>query len=196
MEKSDLKELHYITPIENVHFILKHGILSHNLADKLAHKSVAMAEIQDRRKDKVVPGGKKLHDYANLYFTARNPMLYLRLAQIDTLCVLSLKTDILDLNGVIVTDKNAAGDYVRFAPSPDGLSKVNKELTFAESWTDGDYITYLKKKAAKCAEILVPERVTPEYIRGAYVGNEAAQAAFKALKVPLPCRINKHLFFL
>jgi hypothetical protein len=48
MKRSDITELHYIAPIENVPSILKHGILSHNQAKKIDHDSVAMREIQER----------------------------------------------------------------------------------------------------------------------------------------------------
>jgi hypothetical protein len=67
--------LHYITPIANVPSILQRGILCHNQVKSLAHQSVAMPQIQQRRTKKSVPGGRHLHDYANLYFDARNPML-------------------------------------------------------------------------------------------------------------------------
>jgi hypothetical protein len=56
MNRSDITELHYISPIENIPSILKHGILSHNRAKKINHYSVAMLEIQERRKDKQIPG--------------------------------------------------------------------------------------------------------------------------------------------
>src|SRR5262249_21008928 len=62
-ERSELQELHYITPIDNVPSISQHGILSNVRAARLAHASVAMAEIQDRRSRVVVPGGRKLHEY-------------------------------------------------------------------------------------------------------------------------------------
>lgn len=68
-------EFHCIMPIGNVPSVLEHGILSYELAAKLAHHSVAMPEVQDLRDKKQVPGGLKLHQYANLYFHARNPML-------------------------------------------------------------------------------------------------------------------------
>ena len=49
---------------------VRHGILSHTLAEQLAHDSVAMAEIQQIRTNKQIPGGRPLHEYANLYFDA------------------------------------------------------------------------------------------------------------------------------
>src|SRR5262245_16376391 len=71
-------ELHCIMPMANIASVLEHGILSYERAARLQHHSVAMQPVQDRRDRKQVPGGLKLHQYANLYFHARNPMLYKR----------------------------------------------------------------------------------------------------------------------
>ncbi len=90
MRREELDELHYITPIDNVVSILSSGILSHQLAAKVHHTSVAMQEVQDIRMNKVVPGGRNLHEYANTYFNARNAMLYLRKDDHAKLCVLLL----------------------------------------------------------------------------------------------------------
>ncbi len=78
MERHELTELHYITPIGNVPSILRQGILSHIRLQRVEHESVAMEEIQDRRAKVIVPGGLKLHEYVNLYICARNPMMYKR----------------------------------------------------------------------------------------------------------------------
>jgi len=76
MRREELEELHYISPIVNVSSILTHGILSHRRASKLPHQSVAMPEIQDRRRKVQVPKARPLHEYVNLYICARNPMMY------------------------------------------------------------------------------------------------------------------------
>jgi hypothetical protein len=196
MNRQDLTELHYITPIANVPSILQHGILSHNRVAALPHDSVAMQEIQDLRENKAIPGARRLHDYANLYICARNPMLYKRLDRHAGLCVLRINTNVLDLPGVIVSDSNAASQYVRFAPAPGGLSIVNRERTFADDWTSPDTIEYYRKKAGKCAEVLVPDRVDPCHIGGAYVSCEEALARFNARARGLAAAINRHVFFL
>jgi hypothetical protein len=76
---------------------MAHGILSHEQAGRLPHHSVAMQPVQDRRDQKHVPGGVKLHQYANLYFHARNPMLHKRLSEVDGLSVLRVSTEVLAL---------------------------------------------------------------------------------------------------
>jgi hypothetical protein len=45
MERDELKELQYITPIENVPSIMRLGILSHRSANRVGHSSVAMQDI-------------------------------------------------------------------------------------------------------------------------------------------------------
>jgi hypothetical protein len=69
-------EYQCIMPIGNVPSVMEHGILSYERAARLEHHSVAMQEIQDKRDQKQVPSGLRLHQYANLYFHARNPMLF------------------------------------------------------------------------------------------------------------------------
>jgi ssDNA thymidine ADP-ribosyltransferase, DarT len=195
VRRHELEELHYITAIGNVPSILQHGILSHSRAAKLPHESVAMAEIQDRRAKVVVPGGRRLHDYANLYVCARNPMLYKRSAQHLDICVLRIDPGVLDLPGVVVTDGNASSDYVRFTAGSAGLAIVDRERTFAEWWTDPDPFEYFRKKSAKCAEVLVPDRVPAHLVTGAYVSCGEALARFAALGMDVPTEINQHLFF-
>lgn len=195
MKLSDFSELQYITDISNVSSIMAKGILSHNLAKRLPHKSVAMAEIQERRDRKRVPRGKLLHDYVNLYFHARNPMLYKLKDLHAELCVLKIDKAVLNLQNVVITDGNASSKYTAFWASPIGLSKVNKELVFAESWKDKYKIAEWQKKNIKCAEVLVPNKVDVCYIIGAYVSCNEAKSELEKITPNLNVTINLPLFF-
>jgi hypothetical protein len=174
---------------------MSNGIVSHKRSKKINHNSVAMEAIQDRRENKVVPGGRPLHEYVNLYFHARNPMLYVRQSQHTDLCILRVSVEILDLLGVVITDRNASSDYARFAPAPKGLSIVDKDLTFAAYWTHPDPFEAMRRKSAKCAEVLVPDRVESHFIIGAYLSCLEAKEAFEALGLGIPVTINSYLFF-
>ncbi len=110
MNRADVTELHYITTIASVPSMLRHGILSHSLADQLAPDSVAMPEIQERRRNKQIPGARLLHEYANLYFDAHNPMLSKCRARNDEICVLQIDPGVLDIPGVIIANRNAASN--------------------------------------------------------------------------------------
>src|ERR687898_128319 len=99
MERARLRELHYIVAIENLASLVEHGILSHVRASALPHVDVSMAAIQERRHQKVVPDvrlakPRKLHEYANLYFDARNPMMYVRKDLHAKLCVVRVSPDV------------------------------------------------------------------------------------------------------
>lgn len=195
VRREELSELHYIAHMDNVQSILGHGILSNRRASQVGHTSVAMQTVQDRRANVVVPGGRKLHDYANLYVCARNPMLYKRQGQHLDLCVFQVNTDVLDLPGVVVTDANASSDYVRFAAAPAGLGIVDRDLTFANDWRDSDLIQYYRKKSAKCAEVLVPDKVDPAFIVGAYVSCQKTMDRLNGLGTGIGVTINGHMFF-
>jgi len=177
--------------------IWRNGLLSHKRASKLQHLSVAMEEIQARRANKIIPGARPLHDYVNLYFCARNPMLYRLLSQHVELCIVRVHLAVLDLPQVVITDRNASSDWVGFFPSPAGLARLDGELIFAEYWVHpDDPVGTMKHKSIKCAEVLVPDRVDPRYLGGAYVSCPQAQDAFQATGVPLSVTIDRHLFFM
>ena len=196
MGRSNVKELHYIAPIANVVSIMQHGILSNELSKKLSHESFAFEDIQSKRKNIQIPGARKLHDYANLYFDAHNPMLSRRRDRNNEICVLRIDANVLDLQGVIIADQNASSVYVRFYPVTQGLAAIDKDRLFAKYWTHPENIyEEWAHKSIKCAEVLVPDEVEPRYILGAYVANQAALAAFKKLKIELTVSIKSDIFF-
>ncbi len=189
-----VKEFQCIMPLVNIPSVLEHGILSHDRASKLKHHSVAMQEIQDRRDKKQIPGGLKLHQYANLYFHARNPMLYKRKGEATTLCVLRISTEVSNLDGVVITDRNASSDYVRFL-HPSQSDVLDFDAIFALDWQHpDDLIALYRHRSQKCAEILVPHRVDPSFILGAYVINNATAIQLRS-KCDLQIHIDPVLFF-
>lgn len=194
MNRSDLTELHYITLISNVTSILQRGILSHTLADELDHDSVAMPEIQELRTNKRIPGARRLHEYANLYFDAHNPMLSKCRQRNNEICVLRVSPAVLDLAGVIIADRNAASDWVSFWPVTEGLARISRERVFAKYWTHSDLHEQWRHKSEKCAEVLVPDLVEPQFVIGAYVANQTALASLQTLITGLPAQIQGMFF--
>jgi hypothetical protein len=196
MRREELNELHYITLINNVASILLKGILSHRLAANVQHGSIAMPEVQEIRSDKRVPGGRMLHEYVNMYCDARNPMMYKRKEDHAELCILRISTDVFDLNGVIVTDRNAATRIARFSSVDRGLALIDRDLVFAESWYHpDDVIAYNNHRSIKCAEVLVPKSIPPHYISGAYVSCIQSKQRLRGIAPQLPVSVNAHLFF-
>lgn len=193
-----IKELHNIMPIANIPSVMEHGILSHNLRRRLRIRScsVAMNVIQDRRKKKTVMGGRSLHDYANLYFDVHNPMLSKVREYNDEICVLRISPEVLDLPEVVISDRNAAADFVSFYPYPDGLEKLDFDLIYARFWLHRDNpMREFRHKTIKCAEVLVPNRVEPQYILGAYVYNTRAKKSLKDEDFSGNINVKSELFF-
>ncbi len=193
-----IKELYCIMPITNIPSVMKHGILSHNQMKrrKIVNHSVALQSVQDKREKKRVPEARLLHDYANLYFDAHNPMLSRIRDQNEAICVLRVSPKVTRLPGVVITDRNAAADYAGFYPYPEGLEKLNFEFIFAEFWIHRhDPLLEWKHKSIKCAEVLVPDCVEPRFLLGAYVYNETANE--KLIRAGFSGKITKKkaLFF-
>lgn len=192
---SRVTELHCIMPTANIGSVMEHGILSYERAAKLPHRSVALQPVQDKRDQKQVPGGLKLHQYTNLYFHARNPMMFKRKEEAPSLCVLRISKRVMHLKGTVITDQNAASNYVRFL-HPSQWQMLDFDDIYAMDWAHhDDQIAYWRHKARKCAEILVPQRVEPAYLIGAYVVDAAAETRLSGHGFGLPVTVNPVLFF-
>jgi ssDNA thymidine ADP-ribosyltransferase, DarT len=196
MERAELSELGYIVPIDTVPSILDRGILSHTRAKKVPHQDIALGNVQDLRANVVVPNGRALHAYANLYICPRNPMLLKRTPLHEQLCVLRVQAGVIDLPGAVITNSNAASKYARFMPAPAGLDIVDRDRTFADWWTHpGDEIEQWRHSAQKCAEVLVPDVVARRYIFGAYVSCPQSLHLLNSVAPELPATVNAHMFF-
>jgi hypothetical protein len=179
----------------NIPSVLKHGILSYERTAKVSHASVAMQPVQDRRDVKHVPGGLMLHRYANLYFHARNPMMFKRKAEALNLCVLRVSTAVAKIEGAVFTDQNAASDWVRFL-HPSQWGALDFDAIYAMDWRHpDDPIEYYRHKSKKCAEVLVPNQVEPRYLTGAYVVDQSAASNLLAHGFNLPILVEPVLFF-
>lgn len=190
-------EFQCIMPLENIPSVLKLGILSNERSAKIEHRSVAMEDVQEKREQKHVPGGLKLHQYANLYFHACNPMLYKRKSETNNLCVLRVSTEILQLPGVVFADCNASSPYVRFL-APSQWTLLDYEAIYAMDWNRqhaNDPYAYRVHKARKCAEVLVPHVVETKYVIGAYVVDEATRLKLQSLGFDRAVTIDSEMFF-
>jgi hypothetical protein len=175
---------------------MKQGILSHKLAAAVAHKSVAMPDMQARRKSVVLPNKMQLHSYANLYINARNKMMSKLRHLHQDLCVLRIDKSVLLYPTTIVADQNASSGYVRFGSGVAGLSRIEKDIVFARDWRHpGDEIAEWRHGSQVCAEVLIWERVPPKFIKGAYVSCKESAVKVRALCPDLDVGVNSDLFF-
>jgi len=204
MRRDDIQELHYMTAVVNVPSIVRAGILSHEASKHTPHVSIASEEVQARRATRTIPGGLRLHQYANLYFNARNSMLFRRLRDYDAnervpaeeIAILRVAVDVLDRRGVVITDINAAADEEpRWHSVEEGLPLLDKTTIYAPSWNHSDYWDKVRRMQQMMAEVLVPHRVEPEYLLGAYAVSEAAASVLSGLSPTLEVVVQPYMYF-
>lgn len=190
-----IREFHCIMPIANIPSVMKRGVLSFHRASRLAHRSVAMPEVQERRNKVRIPAGRPLHDYANFYLDARNPMLYARKDHALQLCVLRVSTEARHIEGAVLADRNASSDYARFL-AINQAKLLDLEAIYSRDWRHpDDKSAAYRHKSQKCAEFLVPHRLPPELIEGAYVVSAAAKRSLVETGFAPPVTIDPDMFF-
>lgn len=202
MERADVAELHYITHVDNVPSMMERGILSRHRVSRMRDidpLSVANPDILDRRATRYIPQGhqRTLDRYANLFFNARNAMLYRIINDYDIgrrvppecLAILRIASSVLDMPGVVITEINAAaGVEPRWYTVEEGLVRLDHSEIFAEYWNGYDH------KQRMMAEVLVPDRVPSSYLIGIYLVSEPASATTPWFGT-LPVNVNPYLFF-
>lgn len=194
---TSIPELHYIAPASNLDSIRKLGILSHNQAGSVPYSSVADPEVNQRRSSKRLLSGRIVHDYANLYFNARNPMLSRLLkASLEPLCVVRVASRVLRLPGVLFTDGNAANASTRaFYPTGENVL-MDRSRVFLRYWpVPGNPAQERENTRCLMAEVLVPDIISPHFIVGIDVQSQASIAEFTLWIDRSMIRVNKHLFF-
>lgn len=195
MDRSAVRELHYITRLENVRSIMSKGILSNARAQALKPASFALDSAQARRAVKMVIPGHTVHTYANVYFDAHNPTLSARRDQNPHLAVLRVQSDVLDIPGTFIATQNAASAGVTFHPSPAGLALLDPERVYADFWLHEDPAVKAQWGYAKCAEVLVPDVIPPRHVVGAFVCSTQTLDDFMALESGLDVRVNAGIYF-
>ena len=176
MQGSNIRELFYITHIDNLSSILSLGVYSHEkIKDREVHSTPIYAtNIVTRRGKKTTPNGRNLWSYANLYFQPRNAMMYRVVHEkgYANLAVVGIKTNILTENDVYITDGNAAHDSTQFYPPNKGLDVLKKQWSIIQNqwWNRDD-----GSKRKIMAECLIPNQVNPDNIQAVYVANNSTR---------------------
>jgi O-acetyl-ADP-ribose deacetylase (regulator of RNase III) len=198
-KKPEIKSLYYITHIENLPSILTHGILSHRRVNEfgLPYKPIYDTEIVGHRRLKNTPDGRSLWEFANVYFQARNPMLYRVIHEKSSkeIVVLGVQPRVLGNPGSVITDGNAANNATNFFDYSQGMNAIaeNWETINGEWWSAVD-----GSKRRIMAECLVPDEIPPGYIRSIYVANHEVAEQVRAIIAPreLPVVPEPSVFFL
>src|SRR5437899_991734 len=115
----NILQLYYITHVDNVPSILKHGVLSHQEVENrnLTYTPIYDKTIVGSRKGKKTPDNKSLWEYAIFYLKARNAMLY-RVAlekPIEEIAIIAVDyNSVVHQPGVFISTGNAASNESEF----------------------------------------------------------------------------------
>jgi hypothetical protein len=176
-----IKELYYITHIDNLRSILARGILSHRLIEErgVTFKAIYDANIVSNRKSKTTPNGRSLWDFANVYFQPRNPMLFRVVHETspDEIVVLGLSPSVLEIPGAYITNGNAANNATDFFDYANGIQAVSAiwDTISSEWWNSMD-----GSKRKIMAEGLIPESIPPQLIHSIYVASHSVANNIRA----------------
>ena len=180
MPKLDIRELYYITHIDNLPSILAHGVLSHERmeAERVRPTPIYDADIVSKRNHIMTPDKSNLWSYANLYFQPRNAMMY-RVVQekkAENLAVVGVSPKVLTEQGAFITDGNAAHETTQFYYPSKGLEVLRQQWPIIKNdwWNRDD-----GSKRKIMAECLIPEHVKPEYIQNIYVASNSVRDAIQ-----------------
>ncbi len=198
MQKLEIRELYYITHIDNLPSILERGILSHDRieAEGVHTTHIYDADIVNKRSQIATPDAKNLWSYANLYFRARNAMMYrvVHEKEAKNLAVIGINKNILSEQAVLITDGNAAHKTTQFYYPSRGLGVIRQQWSIIQNdwWNRDD-----GSKRKIMAECLIPGHVKPEYIQAVYVADNSARDAIQKLvaNYHIPVSSEPNMFF-
>ncbi|MCS6994922.1 MAG: DarT ssDNA thymidine ADP-ribosyltransferase family protein [Anaerolineales bacterium] len=201
MAERSVKSLFYITHVNNLPSILKHGILSHRKITEqgISFTPVYNAEIVAHRERIATPDNKSLWEYANLYFQPRNPMLYKVLSETEKkdVVILGIKPQILDTKDAFISLGNAAHSLSSLVDIKTGLKAIRSEywnILNSDWWKTED-----GTKRKIMAECLIPNSVPPSAIHSVYVVSQHAaeriRPVLSSLPFPIEVVVEPHMFF-
>jgi ssDNA thymidine ADP-ribosyltransferase, DarT len=163
LESNGVEYLYHMTHINNFESIVSNGLFSHNAAYKrgIIKNDISDSDVQNKRKNVIDPCYKRnLHDYASLYFSPRNPMLYKRKEIQEDIIILGVDIEVLFQARTVFTDGNAASPKTKFYKDSDMLSQLPWSTIMAKSWND-----LQDGRRIKCAETLIYPRIRIEEIK-------------------------------
>lgn len=192
--KHGIEYLYYITHLENLNSIARQGLLSHERVYK-HHKprDISNPEVQERRVRSDPIHHKPLHEYVPLYFHFKNPMLYRLRDRRSALAVLCLDSRIMLKPRIIFTDGNAASSGTAFYNNIADLGKLDWECIWAQYWTK-----FEDGKRKRCAEVLVPEKISFDDVQQIVVCNDKARTVAQeaaSARVDIQVQIKPEWFF-
>ena len=182
--------------------IIENGLLSHNRAHREGYvtRDISLQEVNDRRGFKNVYG-RPLHGYVPLYFNPRNPMLAYRRAMQDSIAILYLDKSLLFQDEIVIADGNAANNATAFYRGLQNLDKLDWQcINFpGNNWhiiENGRQVTRVENRRKRCAEILIPDMISAQFIEQVAVQTRATLLALdESIRRRIKVVVRPELYF-
>lgn len=171
---SDVHTVDHMTHINNLESILANGLLPHgNTKQKVDISNQAV----NQRRNNVEPiYGKKIHDYVPFYFNPRNAMMYKN--KEEHLVILGFNKKLLDSDGALFTNGNAARKDTVFSNKKYFLNEFCWDDIFSERWFNyGECNEFIKSKMM--SELLIPNQVNVDMLDVIYCKSEQSKEAIQ-----------------
>ncbi len=182
---NNIKGLYHITHVSNLVNIFEKGLLSHTVAHvlKINKSDISNQLVQARR--------NHVHNKVPLYFNILNPMTY-TFSNKSSLVVLKIDKKVMLLPGAMFSDGNAAAASTKYYTSLKELDKLNWDCINGTFWND-----YNDGKRIRCAEVLVPHKISTSYIKEIFVYDSSTYNSLIGLfsNNDIPIIINKSYYF-
>lgn len=200
-KQNSRRELYYITHVDNLESILRHGIYSHSKIEqaKIDPKKIYDNSVMLLRQARTTPSQRNLWEYANLYWQPRNPMLYRIKSSMSsaTLAIIGVdREQVLKLPGIFITDGNAAHSESKIFDVTTGKDRIKdlKTVLTSDYWRESD-----GSKRKIMAEVLVPDFIPKSLIRSIYVPTHELKRQLSS-KIDLTFKLDiipeAHMFFM
>jgi len=177
LAKNGVRNLFYLTALENLESILQHGILCRNLARQHIKLDISSRQVQRGRKDNF----PQVHSYVPLYFASNTPMLYVcaspKRDNRESVILLNISSKVANLGEIYFSDGKTANGANRYT-APGDLAKLNWGIidnpnpAFLDAWTH-----------VRSSEIFVPKKCDASYIQGVYFQKRLADGWSKIGKI-------------
>ena len=193
----DKQGFYHITHLSNLESIVRRGLYSH---DQVRRRKIPASVVYDR--DIVARRGyiptdtrNSLHEYVNLYFNPRNPMMYR--VKVYDLAVVQVNLGVLNRKGVWLADGNAAANATAIHPVETSKLAQLRQQVDRESWNDPDETIKKENGRKMMAECLVPVHVAPAMIEAVHVVDRRnADRVMQWLSgTGIRLIVNPHMFF-
>ena len=185
--------VYYLCHIDNLATILERGVLSRSKVEQeeIAHSDIHHSGVLGRR-DKQLPNGRMLKEYVNLYFCARNAMLYRVICNLgrENLIILQIDPAIIQSPDTYVSDRNAAASSAHFYPARDYQKIIDFKILKKAYWSDSD-----DTKQRMMAEVLVPDQIASDKIIGIFLHKPNHAIASLAAAKRVEVSVEPKLFF-